>query len=77
MIGGIRGAGGIGSDQIKQATKKPLHEWIEILDTWGYNNKRFTPICNYLMRHYKLHRYWAQGIAVEYIMRRSYTSEIS
>lgn len=77
MIGGIRGACGLSSDQVEIATKKSWREWIEILDAWKAEDKSFTPLCNCLMRRYKLNRYWAQAIAVEYIMRRSYTSDLS
>ncbi len=77
MIGGIHGPRGISDREVKAATKKCWHEWMEILDAWGAEDKGFRPICNYLMKRYGLNYYWAQAITVEYVMKRSYTGDLS
>lgn len=77
MIGGIYGPRGLSDHEVQAATKKCWREWIEILDAWDSEDKSFGPMFKYLTKRYGLNRYWAQAIAVEYVMKRSYTGDYS
>jgi len=77
MIGGIHGPRGICDREVEAATKKCWREWMGILDAWETDDKSFRPIFKYLMKCCGLNYYWAQVIAAEYIMKRSYTGDLN
>jgi hypothetical protein len=72
MIGSLHGPKGITDGEVRVATRKGLQEWLALLDTWNSDDKRFQPTLRYLMMFYGLNYYWAQVIAVFYVMNRSY-----
>lgn len=71
MIEGLHGPRGITDGEVRIATRKGWLEWLEILDTWDTGDRRFSPTLRYLTKHYGLNYYWAQAIAVFYVMKRS------
>ncbi len=77
MIGSLHGPRGISDGEVRVATRKGWLEWLEILDVWHTENKSYTPTLRYLTNHYGLSYYWAQAIAVYYVMKRSYTGDLS
>ena len=72
MIGGLHGPKGITDGEVRVATRKGWQEWLEILDAWDSEDKRFQPTLRYVTTLYGLNYYWAQAIAVFYVMKRSY-----
>jgi len=76
MIQGMHGPRGISDNEIQVATRKGWLEWLENLDAWDTEDKGFTPTLRYLTKHYGLNYYWAQAIAVFYVMKRSYTEDL-
>jgi len=77
MIQSIHGPRGISDGEVRVATRKGWVEWLESLDTWDTEDKGFTPTLRYLTKHYGLNYHWAQAIAVFYVMKRSYTENLS
>lgn len=77
MIGGIRGPTGISNWEVEAATGKSWYEWLDALDQWQFERKTFNPLMRYLTQQYRLSLYWAQVVAVHYVMHRSYTAEAS
>jgi len=77
MIEGIHGPRGITDGEVRRATRKGWWEWVEILDAWDTEDKRFSPTLRYLTKRCGLNYYWAQVITVYYVMKRSYNGDRS
>jgi hypothetical protein len=60
----------ISDKQLREATGMSWSEWIRLLDVWDADKKTFASVANYLMKHYKMRRLYAQIISVYYNWER-------
>jgi|FLYN01.1.fsa_nt_gi hypothetical protein len=68
---------GATNDPVEAVTGKPWTEWQTVLDTWKGDKQYPNAITIYLMRHYRLPRFWAQAVELRYLRQRRKRNDVS
>ena len=55
-------------NEVSLRTGRPWQEWQAVLDAWDGDKAHLRPMVSYLMKRHHLNQFWAQVIAVYYLV---------